>query len=77
MIMRVYCGRSGCGKLIGARNFSPEGRLLEEEYEPNLITYHGDEKDTWDGVMFCSQECCDKREKFVSPEEYVEEYVDE
>lgn len=70
MIVKVYCGRPGCGKLIGARDFSPEGRLLEEGYEPSMVTYHGDGEDTWDGVMFCSQECCDKREKFLSPEEY-------
>ena len=56
-----------------AVHFSPEGRLLEEEYEPSVVTYHGDEKDTWDGVMFCSQECCDKRKKFLSPEEYGDE----
>lgn len=73
MIVKVYCGRPGCGKLIGARDFGPEGRLLEEEYEPSMVTHHGDKEDAWDGVMFCSQECCDKREKFLSPEEYEDE----
>ena len=73
MVVKVYCGRLGCGKLIGARDFSPEGRVLEEEYEPGVVTHHGDEEDEWDGVKFCSQECCDKRTEFVTPEEIEDE----
>ena len=74
MIVKVYCGRPGCGKLIGARDFNPEGRVLEEEYEPGVVTHHGDEEeDQWDGVKFCSQECCDRRDSFVTPEEVEDE----
>lgn len=74
MIIKVYCGRPGCGKLIGARDFSPEGRVLEEEYEEGVVTYHSDDpEDQWDSVKFCSQECCDKRAEFVTPEEVEDE----
>lgn len=66
MIVKVYCGRPGCGKLIGARDFSPEGRVLEEEYEEGVVT-------DADEVKFCSQECCDKRDEFVTPEEVEDE----
>lgn len=74
MIVKVYCGRPGCGKLIGARDFSPEGRVLEEEYEPGVVTYKSNNpEDQWDGVKFCSQECCNKRNSFVTPEEVADE----
>lgn len=74
MIVKVYCGRLGCGKLIGARDFSPEGRALEEEYEEGVVTHKSDDpEDQWDGVKFCSQECCDKRAEFVTPEEVEDE----
>lgn len=74
MIVKVYCGRPGCGKLIGARDFSPEGRVLEEEYEEGVVTYKSNKsEDQWDGIKFCSQECCDKRDSFVTPEEVEDE----
>lgn len=74
MIVKVYCGRPGCGKLIGARSFSPEGKVLEEEYEPDIVIYKSSNlEDTWDGVTFCSQECCDRRDSFVTPEEVSDE----
>ena len=75
MIVKIYCGRPGCGKLIGARDFSPQGKVLEEEFEPGVVTFHddsGDEAD-WDGIKFCSQECCDKRHIFIEPEEIEDE----
>lgn len=65
MVVKVYCGRLGCGKLIGARDFSPEGRVLEEEWEEGVVT-------DVDGVKFCSQECCDKKNEFVTPEEIAD-----
>ena len=75
MIVKVYCGRPGCGKLIGARDFSLEGRVLEEEYEPGVVTHKSDDpEDKYDGVKFCSEECCNKRDSFVTPEE-VEDAV--
>lgn len=74
MIVKVYCGRPGCGKLIGARDFSPEGKVLEEEYEPGVVTFHSDDpEDPQDGLKYCSQECCDKRNEFVTPEEVADE----
>ena len=74
MIVRVYCARPGCGKLIGARDFSPEGKVLEEEYEEGVVTYHSDDpEDQRDGLKYCSQECCDKRAEFVTPEEVEDE----
>lgn len=77
MIVKVYCGRPGCGKLIGVRNFSPEGKVLEEEYEPGTVTYDGakawEPDDQWNGVKFCSQECCNRRDSFATPEEVEDE----
>ena len=73
MIVKVYCGRLGCGKLIGARDFSPEGKVLEEEWVDGVVTYKSNKEVIWDGVKFCSQECCDKRNEFVTPEEVADE----
>lgn len=73
MVRVVYCDRLGCGKEIGARDFSPEGKVLEEEWVDGIVTHHGDEEDQWDGVKFCSQECCDRRDSFMTPEEVEDE----
>ena len=74
MIVKVYCGRPGCGKLIGARDFSPEGKVLEEEWVDGVVTYKSSNpEDKWDGIMFCSEECCNKRDEFVTPEEVEDE----
>ena len=74
MIVRVYCGRPGCGKLIGARDFSPEGKVLEEEWVDGVVTYKSSNlEDNWDGIKFCSEECLDHRNDFVTPEEVADE----
>lgn len=74
MVVKIYCARPGCGKLIGVRDFSPEGKVLEEEFEPGAVTYKSANlEDLRDGLMYCSQECCDKRDEFVTPEEVEDE----
>lgn len=73
MVRVVYCDRPGCGKEVGAQRIE-NGKIVEEEYvEGHCTVDMTDEELRVIKVRhFCSIECCNKSEDFVTPEEVEE-----
>ena len=69
----VYCDRPGCGKEVGAQRWE-HGKVVESEWVPGHCTE--DEVDEELGITetrhFCSIECCNKKDEFITPEEMEE-----
>ena len=73
MIVEVYCDRKGCGKVVGAQRIE-DGAVLEEEFiEGAVFKEVQKDEDTTETKCFCSQECADKMDQFMTPEEMEDE----
>ena len=74
MVRVVYCDRLGCGKEVGAQRIE-NGKVVEEEYEEGHCTEDivDDELHVLGTAHFCSTECRDKADEFVTPEEIEDE----
>jgi len=70
MIEEVYCDRKGCGKVVGARRIE-NNKVVEEEWaEGHCTEEEVDEEMNVIGTKhFCSIECANKKDEFVTPEE--------
>lgn len=68
----VYCDRPGCGKEVGAQRIE-NNKVVEEEWVEGHCTYtHTDEQGMTTVQHYCSTECCDKADEFVTPEEVAD-----
>ena len=73
MIVEVYCDRKGCGKVVGAQRIE-NNKVVEEEWVEGHCTYtHTDEQGTTTVQHYCSTECRDKADEFLTPEEIEDE----
>lgn len=74
MIRTVYCDRLGCSKIVGAQRIE-DNKIVEEEYEQEHCTEDivDDEGYVLGTVHFCSIECANKKDEFVTPEEIADE----
>ena len=74
MIEKVYCGRPGCGKLVGARRIE-NNKVVEVELVKGACTEDilDDEGEVLGTQYFCSIECANKKDEFVTPEEVEDE----
>lgn len=74
MIRVVYCDRLGCGKEVGAQRIE-NNKVVEEEYVEGHCTEDivDDEMHVLGTVHFCSIECANKKDEFVTPEEVEDE----
>ena len=74
MIRTVYCDRLGCGKVVGAQRIE-NNKVVEEEYKPGHCTEDivDDEMHVLGTAHFCSIECANKKDEFVTPEEVADE----
>ena len=70
MIKVVYCDRKGCGKEVGAQRIE-NNKVVEEEYIAGHYTEDivDDELHVLGTAHFCSIECANKKDEFVTPEE--------
>ena len=69
MIEEVYCSRKGCGKVVGAQRIE-NNKVVEEEWvEGHCVHTHTDELGYTTVRHFCSIECRDKADEFVTPKE--------
>lgn len=70
----VYCDRPGCGKEVGAQRIE-NNEVVEEEYEQGHCTVDMTDEDLHvvQTRHFCSLECCNKSEEFITPEEIEDE----
>ncbi len=66
----VYCDRLGCGKEVGAQRIE-NNKIVEEEYVEGHCTEDivDDEMHVLGTAHFCSIECANKKDEFVTPEE--------
>lgn len=74
MLRVVYCERPGCGKEVGAQRIE-NNKVVEEEWVEGHCT-----EDVVDDSMnvittkhFCSIECSNKADEFLTPEEVEDE----
>lgn len=74
MLRVVYCDRPGCNKEVGAQRIE-NGKIVEEEYVEGHCTEDivDDEMHVLGTAHFCSVECADKKDEFVTPEEVEDE----
>lgn len=70
MIEEVYCDRKGCGKVVGARRIE-NNKVVEEEWIEGHCTLDetDDELNVTSTRHFCSIECSNKADEFLTPEE--------
>ena len=70
----ITCDRPGCGKLVGAQRVE-NGKVVESEWEQGHCTL--DETDEELHIIstrhFCSIECSNKADEFVTPKEVEDE----
>lgn len=70
----VYCSRPGCGKEVGAQRWE-HGKVVEQEW----VKGHCCEDDVDDTMHilrtrhYCSIECSNKADEFLTPEEVADE----
>ena len=69
----VYCDRPGCGKEVGAQRWE-HGKVVEAEWAKGhcSVDVTGENLRVIQTRHFCSMECCDKSEEFVTPEDIEE-----
>ena len=74
MVRVVYCDRPGCGKEIGAQRIE-NNKIVEEEYIEGHCTEDivDDEMHVLGTAHFCSIECANKKDEFLTPEEVEDE----
>ena len=70
MLKVVYCDRPGCNKEVGALRIE-NNKIVEEEYVEGHCTEDivDDEMHVLGTAHFCSIECANKKDEFVTPEE--------
>lgn len=70
MLRVVYCDRPGCNKEVGAQRIE-DGKVVEEEYVEGHCTEDivDDEMHVLGTAHFCSIECANKKNEFVTPED--------
>ena len=74
MLRVVYCDRPGCNKEVGAQRIE-DGKVVEEEYVEGHCTEDivDDEMHVLGTAHFCSIECANKKNEFVTPEDIEDE----
>ena len=74
MLRVVYCDRPGCNKEVGAQRIE-NGKVVEEEYVEGHCTEDivDDEMHVLGTAHFCSIECANKKDEFVTPEDIENE----
>lgn len=73
MIKEVHCGRYGCNRLVGAQRIE-NNKVVEEEWVEGHCTHtHTDEQGITIVHHYCSTECRDKADEFLTPEEIEDE----
>lgn len=74
MLRVVYCDRPGCNKEVGAQRIE-NGKIVEEEYVEGHCTEDivDDEMHVLGTAHFCSVECANKKDEFVTPEDIENE----
>ena len=74
MLKVVYCDRPGCNKEVGALRIE-NGKVVEEEYVEGHCTEDivDDEMHVLGTAHFCSIECANKKDEFVTPEDIENE----
>ena len=70
MLKVVYCDRPGCNKEVGALRIE-DGATVESEFIEGHCTEEevDEEMNTVKVRHFCSIECANKKDEFVTPEE--------
>lgn len=76
MIVEVYCDRKGCGKVVGAQRIE-NNKVVEEEWvEGHCIEdIVDDELHVLGTAHFCSIECANKKDEFLTPEEMEDDSI--
>lgn len=74
MVRVIYCDRKGCSKEVGAQRIE-NGKVVEEEYIAGHCTEDivDDELHVLGTAHFCSIECANKKDEFMTPEEIEDE----